>query len=489
MKDPAPSAQTPFRNIAVPAPPFRWGTRVALPLGILIAFGLLFAGSLANALNPSVEVKTVQVVERPAVNRTVSPEESPETSVVVQAAGWLEPDPFPVYATSLTNGSVEEVRFLEGEAVRKGQVLVRLVDDDALLELRRAKAEARAAEEAWEANIEARRGLAVASAAVRETSASLALAQAEREAESALLTEAQRIYERREELVETGVVSHEEYDTAQATARARAARVLIVERRIEELEAKLQRMRAEEAAARKRLELRTEEKRRLELARVALAEADLRVERLEIRSPIDGVVMRRLVEPGSVLMAAPENPQMSRAAELYDPERLQVRVDVPLADAAKVGVGQSAEVTIEVFPGRRFPGTVTRITNFADIQKNTLEVKVALEETAPELKPEMLARVRFLAMTKPKSGVNEPVTGLSVFAPKSALDGGTAWVVTQYDGEEGLAAKRSVVTTGAEEDDWVEIESGLNPGDLLVVSSPARLEPQQRVRIRRGGTD
>src|SRR5690606_19427044 len=141
------------------------------------------------------------------------------------------------------------------------------------------------------------------------------------------------------------------------------------------------------------LELRTEEKRRLEHARIELAEAQLRAARLEIKSPIDGVAMRRWIVPGSVGSMGSDNPEMARVAELYDPLHLHVRVDVPLADAAKISVGQQAQIVVEVLSDRTFSGTVTRITNLADIQKNTLEVKVALDNPAPELKPDMLARV------------------------------------------------------------------------------------------------
>ncbi len=172
---------------------------------------------------------------------------------------------------------------------------------------------------------------------------------------------------------------------------------------------------------------------------------------------------------------------MAVVAKLYDPVRLQVGVDVPLADAAKVGRGQRALVVVEVLPEQVFTGQVTRITNLADIQKNTLEVKVALDEPSPLLKPDMLARVRFLAAALAED--TGPAVGLSVFAPASAIDQNAAWVVAGYDGETGTARRRTVRTTGAEEDGWLEIESGLQPGDLLVSAGAGTLQDGQRVRV------
>ena len=48
---------------------------------------------------------------------------------------------------------------------------------------------------------------------------------------------------------------------------------------------------------------------------------------------------------------------------LYDPARLQVRVDVPLVDAAKVGVGTAAQITTEALPNVVFRGSVTRVVH------------------------------------------------------------------------------------------------------------------------------
>lgn len=471
----------------VPPPPFRWVTRVGLPVAVLAGFAALFAGSMAESLTPAVVVDVVPAVERPAIARTAHGGEAAggERAVAVQAAGWIEPDPFAVVATALTDGSVEEVLFLEGDTVERGQPLVRLVADDARLALRRAEADFRAAEEAWEANIEARREAEVTAARVREAAAALDLAGADLEVERSLLREAERIHNRRESLVSNGSVSREEYDSAAAAAEAQAARVRVMERRIDELEAQLDRARVEAGAAARHLELRTEARRHLELTRVALDEARLRVERLEVRSPIDGVVMRRFVAPGSMLTAVSDNPEAARVAEIYDPEKLQVRVDVPLADAGKVSAGQEARIVVEVMPDHTFTGRVTRITNLADIQKNTLEVKVAVADPLPALRPEMLARVRFLDPPR-NAGAATTGGGRSVFAPEGTINGGAAWVVTGFDGEHGVLARRVVTTTGATAEGWEEVESGLRPGDLLVVPAEGELRPNQKVRIRKG---
>jgi RND family efflux transporter MFP subunit len=243
--------------------------------------------------------------------------------------------------------------------------------------------------------------------------------------------------------------------------------------------------------------LRSEERRKLDRgkasvlqeealliqAKTALAEAKLRLERMEIRSPMDGVVMARLTEPGSKVVIMSDNPGSARILSLYDPARLQVRVDVPLAEAAKIGVGQLAEVAVEVLPDRTFSGTVTRILHEANIQKNTLEAKVSLTDPDPQLRPEMLARIKFLAKTD-----SEPAGERQrVFAPENAIrnQGGSAitWVVGSYDGDRGIANPRAVKLGNTRIEGWVEVLEGLQPGDLVITRTPVELAQGNRVRV------
>ncbi|MBI1292755.1 efflux RND transporter periplasmic adaptor subunit [bacterium] len=471
----------------VPAPRFRWLTKVFLPLMLIGALFAFFAGSLWSAVAPVEQVAAVPVVERPATQTKAGPHAhhggSSEKSAVVQAAGWIEPDPYPVAAAALTDGTVSEVLFLEGTAVRRGDVLARLVPEDAQLALARAEAELSAAEETWQSNITAPRNLGVAEAACRETSASLEMAIAEREGAEALLAEARRELVRMTALRASGSVSESDLTSAQSREQMQAAQVKASAARIDMLRAELERRRVELEAARRDAELRTADRLALELARVAADEARLRVARLEVRSPIDGVVMSRLVEPGSRLMIGGDNPAGAQVAQLYDPARLQVRVDVPLADAAKVGVGQQVEVVVEVLPSRVFRGRVTRVMNLADIQKNTLQVKVALDEPASELRPEMLARVRFNADSRESASA---AGATAVFAPVAAVRDGTAWVVSEFDGRTGLAQRRSVDVVGSGQDGWIETQDGLLPGDLVIVSDTVNLSPGRRVVLAAG---
>src|SRR5512146_1967185 len=112
------------REPVIPPPASRWKTRVLLPAGILLAFSGVLAASGRDALFPGTEVRVVPVVVKTAAAGDAG------GSVTSQAAGWVEADPFPIYVAALADGVVKEVPVLEGETVKAGQVVARLVADD-----------------------------------------------------------------------------------------------------------------------------------------------------------------------------------------------------------------------------------------------------------------------------------------------------------------------------------------------------------------------
>lgn len=451
------------------------------------------------------------VIERPTSRPTRS---AAGGQAVLQAAGWIEPAPYPIRVTALADGIVEAVHFLSGSAVGEGDVLATLVADDARLALDRARAAVGEAEasvaaaradviasrETLDENVERIRAAAVAKASAAEIAARLELAKARLDEERARLVDDEYQYELRRDLRESGSISEAELVAARAGREARRASVQAAERQLEVLQAEVARAEAESLAASRALVLLTEERRaaaaaeahlamakaRLAEAVAAEAEADLRLARTVIRAPSKGVVMHRYVEPGSRLMSALDDPAGARVVDLYDPAQLQVRVDVPLAEVAKLQPGMPVEVIVDVLPNRTFRGELSIITGAADIQKNTLEVKVALLEVDPIVRPEMLARARFLS-----GGSTTAAAATGLYIPGRLAERVAAekalLVVTGFDGREGTVTRRSVVPGEPAADGWLEVESGLNPGDLIITTDHRSVRPGSRVVVARGG--
>jgi RND family efflux transporter MFP subunit len=431
--------------------------------------------------------------------------------VVVQAPGWVEPDPFATAVSALAGGVAEEVLVLEGEHVEAGQVVARLVDEDARIAMNMAEAALaerqaalaiaqtllREAHQNWEFPIELTRKLQTAEAQLAEKRAELAQWPAELAREEAHAVYMQAEYERIAPLHEQELASDIEFVKARQAHEAQQAQVEAVRRRKPILEAQIQSLEADLQAARKELRLRIADTRALAEARAAVqraeaavaaaeaarAEAALRLDRMQIRSPKSGIVMTRLVEPGSKVMLNMDNPRSAQVVRLYDPEKLQVRVDVPLVDAAKIGVGQPAEIVVDVLPDRVFQGHLTRIVHEADVQKNTLQVKVAIEEPSPELKPEMLARARFLGRAGTEAG-NAKATGNRLLVPREAIfkrDGQSyVWLADQV---QNTASARAVNVGSSESDGWMDILEGLRAGDRVILNPPQDLEEGERIRL------
>ena len=208
----------------------------------------------------------------------------------------------------------------------------------------------------------------------------------------------------------------------------------------------------------------------------AIADRDaaiLRLDRCLVTSPVEGIVIERLTAPGSTIQFA-NGVHGAHILHVYDPESLQIRADIPLADAANVGVGQPAEIIVDLLPDRTFEGRIVRFVHRADIAKNTVEAKVAITDPSPLLKPDMLARVRILPNSASDADTDAVRrTASRVFVPEGAVrDDGRVWVVADRRGNAGLAQPRDVVLGPGRHEDWLEIEDGLSPGDVVILGDP-----------------
>jgi multidrug efflux pump subunit AcrA (membrane-fusion protein) len=122
---------------------------------------------------------------------------------------------------------------------------------------------------------------------------------------------------------------------------------------------------------------------------------------------------------------------------------------------------------------------VTRITGEADLQRNTLQAKVRIENPSDQLRPEMLCRVEFMhAARRPASGSAPAAGSLSTWIPSNALDGDAVWFC---DPDSKRVSRRAVKSTGETKDGFLRIAGGLKPGEWVVVS-PNGLSDGQRVK-------
>jgi HlyD family secretion protein len=291
-------------------------------------------------------------------------------------------------------GVVKWIGVKKGDAVTNGQVLVRL--DDAEQKARVAEADARVKS--------AELAITTAQIAVPESEARLAQAEARVAAAQASQAKAQLDYDRAVKLVrESAEAKQIEDDTRLRLENARAMR--------RESEAALTAAKLAPAEARARLESTRAAHREAVTSRDL---AQLYLDWTIIRSPVDGVVLEKLVDPDELVVpqsfGGGRGPSTALVA-LADPGDLQVEIDLNESDLAKVSLKQKCRVSPEAYPEKGYDGYVAEIAPEASRQKGTLQIKVQILKPDRFLTPELSAKVDFLAVA-PTNGVT--VTNMTV---------------------------------------------------------------------------
>lgn len=251
----------------------------------------------------------------------------------VVARGRVEPAHEPLQLAIGLVGTLAKVYVDEGDRIKKGELLANLVNDDQQARVAAAAATVQLREAQLEklmngARPEERQQMA---AQLAEMQARLVLAQQE--------------IARRRPLAADGVASRASLDQAvsgldaakAATAARQASYNLIMAP-----------PRAEDVAI---------AKANLSLARADLDEQRSLLDKTELHSPIDGVVLRRYLQTGETISIQPLIPII----EVADTSRLRVRAEVDETDVARVKLGQQAFVTAAAYPNRKFTGIVSRI--------------------------------------------------------------------------------------------------------------------------------
>ncbi len=274
---------------------------------------------------------------------------TPAPSVQTTAAAWIYPSQVVAsfnasgYVVAQRRASVASkgtgrIAYLgvrEGIAVKEGQVLARLENED--LRAEKAQIDAQLAA--------ARSDLARAETDVRT---------------------AERGYRRYQSLLDRNAVARADYDNATD---------------------QLQRARAGQESARSNIKAIEAASRRLAIL----------IDYTEIRAPFDGVVLTKDADVGEVV--APFGAAASAKAAVVtmaDLSSLMVETDVAEAFLAKVQEGQACEIQLAAIPDVRFSGRVATIVPTADRTRGTVMVKVRLDQLDPRILPEMSVRVAFL---------------------------------------------------------------------------------------------
>ncbi len=488
------------------APKRRVVSRIVLPVLLVIGFVSVLAWAARDAYLPRTPVTVVPV-------RVSLSELQTGGTPLFNAAGWVEPRPTPIRVAALASGVVEELLVVEDQLVAEGEPIARLVDEDARLALAQAQAllqireseiqEAEAAVTAAQVNFDIPAHLelpvAEAEAALAAIETQLSDLPHQQGRAEARLRLAKYDLEKTKSLSQSQAVTQLRTEQAQAEFDAATAEVAELTKRRPTLVKHQTALSRQVSATAKRLELKTDEqqalveaqarllgaKSRFQQAKVTVDEAELRLSRMTIDSPVAGRILNLVTQPGSNVtgsIGATQGEDRSTVVKMYEPDQLQVRVDVRFEDLPQTGRGQPVEIRSPAVP-EPLTGQVLFLTGFANIQKNTLEVKVSIDAPPDVLKPEMLVDVTFLA-PETEATDDESSEQFRLFVPRSLVerDGDAAfvWVADIAD----QVARRLRVTIGATEtSSFVEITEGLTAASRLIASGFEGLSDGDRIRI------
>jgi RND family efflux transporter MFP subunit len=210
---------------------------------------------------------------------------------------------------------------------------------------------------------------------------------------------------------------------------------------------------------------------RFQSATAELAHENSLFEYTKIISPFDGVVTQRYASDGSMIQAGiSSQTQVMPVVKVSENDVLRLMLPVPEESAGLIHDGDKVSVTVESLH-RTFPGVVTRIADRVQTSTRTMMAEVDVKNPKLELIPGMYAQVQL-----------ELVNAQNVVAvPLEALDGtGSDQKLYTVD-EAGIIHIRKV-TTGLQSPQYVQVLSGVQPGDAVILGRHSDYYEGERVK-------
>jgi HlyD family secretion protein len=216
-------------------------------------------------------------------------------------------------------------------------------------------------------------------------------------------------------------------------------------------------------------------------AGIAAAQANLRgtdvaVEQTLIRAPFDGVVLTKAANVGDVVTPFSSALDAKGAVvTMADMSTLEVEADVSESNLSRVRIGQPVEIQLDALPDVRFRGVVARTVPTVDRSKATVMTKIRFLEADARILPEMSAKVAFLSQ-EISDAERAPRAALNSAALTTRAGRNVVFVVR------GDKVAEVPVETGAKMGDLVEIRSGPQPGEKVVLRPSAKLHDGAAVK-------
>jgi HlyD family secretion protein len=355
-------------------------------------------------------------------------------TAAVSATGTLNPV-VSVQVGSQVSGQIKELYVDFNSTVKSGQLIARIDPQSFQLRVNQAMAD-----------LDAARATALTQAST------VAARQAEVARSKVLLADAEREVRRNQSLFEKNFVSEAVLDKARANVDAAREQLNADQAQLSVAQAQV---RNAEAVVKQRE------------AQVAQARVDL--DRTEIRAPVDGIVVKKSVEPGQTVAASLQAPELFIIAQ--DLRRMQVDASIDESEVGRIRLGQQATFTVDAFPGRMFRGGVTQLRKSAQVVQNVVTYIAVIGAPNEDLAlfPGMTANVRVI--TDSRENVLKVPNAALRFRPAGAA----------ADAPAGAGAKSE--TAAADADGGEPKGKAKGAGQTERLARELSLTPEQRTRV------
>lgn len=206
---------------------------------------------------------------------------------------------------------------------------------------------------------------------------------------------------------------------------------------------------------------------KIDVAEAQIAQAEAALERTVLRAPFAGTVAEINGEIGEVVTPSPVGVPTLPAVDLIDSSCIYVTAPIDEVDAPEIRAGMSAVITLDAFPGRRFPATVRRVAPYVldrEKQARTVDVEAEFDAPSDRLLPGYSADLEVTL------AVHENVLRV----PSQAVIGGNRVLILDADG----VLQERTIETGLRNWEHTEVTGGLNAGQRVVLSvDRAGVEP------------
>jgi HlyD family secretion protein len=421
-----------------------------------------------------------------------------ELTSIVTASGEIKPKTYTNLGAN-AQGRIMELMVKEGDHVHNGQVVARIESIQATADVEQQRATIASAESdstASEAGLKMQDDtIKTQRATIDRTKADLELAKINND--------------RYVQLFKAGVVAQADLDQRKSTYESQVAGLHEAELRLDQLISQRAQTVAQLQSA----------QRRVTQAQAGLTRLADILEKHDVVTTSDGIVTNLPVQVGETVVPGIQNSSASSVMTVADMSLVTAEVDVDETDIVNLKIGQKAEVTIDAIPNRTLTGHITEIGNEAILRSTgqvasssatssteakDFKVVVVLDNPPPEIRPGLSCTAKIVTATR-HDVLSIPIQALTVrqkgdledAAKKKVKDGGQAPLdlVAEKQRREEITggfvianqkAEFHKVETGITGSTDIEVLSGVQPGDSIVVGSYQAIRtmrPGSRVKV------